>query len=64
MKKRPSHRKYKDLLHVAIFLIILLVFANYESGRKAVIREAFVPSELNTPLRTDAALGANSHIRK
>lgn len=64
MKKYTPKRKYKDLLHVAIFVIILLVFASYESERKADIREAFAPSELNSSLRSDANFGASSFIRK
>lgn len=37
--KKQNVRKFSDLFHVAIYITILLLFANYESGRKSDLRQ-------------------------
>lgn len=34
MTHKKISKKYADLIHVSLFILVLLVFANYESGRK------------------------------
>lgn len=59
MTKKKFSRKYTDLLHVAVFVIILLLFANYESSRKATIKQAYVPSGSDASFRSEAVARTN-----
>lgn len=34
MTHKKISKKYADLIHVSLFILVLLAFANYESGRK------------------------------
>ena len=34
MKTKPNFQKIRHWLHIAIYILVLLLFANYESQRK------------------------------
>ena len=34
MKTKPNFQKIRQWLHIAIYILVLLLFANYESQRK------------------------------
>lgn len=60
MAKKHIPRKFKDILHVAIFLAILFAFANYESERKDSAREqAAVPNVTDFSKPSLASLRSN-----
>lgn len=59
MTRKRITRKYTDLIHVAIFIVILLLFANYESERKTHVPSAFSPSDANFSLRIGQPLNSN-----
>lgn len=34
MKTKPNFKKIRNWLHIAVYILVLLLFANYESQRK------------------------------
>lgn len=50
MIRKRIPRKYRDLIHLALFLIILVLFANYESNRKTAIASTYPSSQPDLPL--------------
>ena len=49
MIRKRIPRKYRDLIHLALFLIVLVLFANYESKRKTAIASTYPSSQPDIP---------------
>lgn len=49
MIRKRIPRKYRDLIHLALFLIVLVLFANYEANRKTAITSTYTSSQSDTP---------------
>lgn len=59
MTRKRIPRKYTDLIHMAIFLIVLIWFANYESEKKTDIATA---STLDPDMTYHSELPLNTSV--
>lgn len=62
MTHKKISKKYADLIHVSLFILVLLAFANYESGRKVQAEDSAAKIVESAPSPSEFPIADQFHV--